>query len=355
MDNETHRREPAEYAPPGQEYASPGREYANPGLEQQPEDPAGNTYTAPQQKKRRRERENLLRTLLLGAATIMIAAVAVANPDLRWQDPGTELIQAKPMPAATPALAAGLTAEPMTEPTPKLSTMPTEESARFDTEQNYFEQNGLTVFDAMPDNVPVTFITISKDDNTVYTLWDTGKLTGFKQTVTDSEHEGYKTVTMQADLNLRYQVDASTENDHYITYGVQLYDFYTGRELPARTTWKDDGYGYSFDLQIGEEIYTIYADATVRWYDSAWMPQEDGTKEKTKRVRFKYVLQVPREYDGLVLCNYPMTANTAANVGKNVIQMEEVDYTERYVLDNLSPDALDKALFVRFGQGSAIS
>lgn len=119
MDKEPHRREPPEYAPPGQEYAPPGREYAKTGLEQQPENPTGNAYTAPRQKKHRRERETLLRTLLLGAATVTIAATAVTTPALQWQDPGAELIQTTPQPTATPAPTAAPTPtpEPTAEPT----------------------------------------------------------------------------------------------------------------------------------------------------------------------------------------------------------------------------------------------
>lgn len=117
MDKEPHRREPPEYAPPGQEYAPPGHEYADPGLEQQPENPTGNAYTAPRQKKHRHERETLLRTLLLGAATVTIAATAVTNPALQWQNPGAELIQTTPQPTATPAPTAAPTPEPTAEPT----------------------------------------------------------------------------------------------------------------------------------------------------------------------------------------------------------------------------------------------
>ena len=80
MDNETHRREPAEYAPPGQEYASPGREYANPGLEQQGEHTRAAHYASPRQEKNRNEREKLLRTMLLGTATVAVAAAVVSVP-----------------------------------------------------------------------------------------------------------------------------------------------------------------------------------------------------------------------------------------------------------------------------------
>ena len=362
MVKEPHRREPPEYAPPGQEYAQPGRECADLGLEQQPEEPTGNHYTAPRQEKHRHEREALLRTLLLGAVTVTVAAAAVTNPGLQWKDTGAEQIQTTPIPSATPTPTAALTPEPTAEPTATPTVEPTatpmEEPEMPDIGQNYFEKNGLTVLDTAPENAPVTFITISQDDNTVYTLWDTGTLTGFKQSVTDSERDGYKTVTLQADLNLNYQADASTENDYYIVYGVQLYDLYTGRKFPTRLTLRDDGYGYSFDLPIGEKTYTIYTDATVRWYRSAWMPQTDGPEKKTSRARLKYVLQVPKEYDGLVFCNNPMTANSADNVNQNgVPNTKEVDYTEQYVLDDLSQEALAKTLFVRFGQekSSAIS
>lgn len=90
MDKELHRREPPEYAPPGQEYAQPGRECADPGLEQQGEYTRANDYASPRQEKNRSEREKLLRTMLLGTATVAIAAVAVGanlQPDegeLRW-------------------------------------------------------------------------------------------------------------------------------------------------------------------------------------------------------------------------------------------------------------------------------
>lgn len=90
MDKEPHRREPPEYAPPGQEYAQPGRECADPGLEQQGKYTRANDYASPRQEKNRSEREKLLRTMLLGTATVAIAAVAVGanlQPDegeLRW-------------------------------------------------------------------------------------------------------------------------------------------------------------------------------------------------------------------------------------------------------------------------------
>lgn len=124
MDNETHRREPAEYAPSGREYAPPGDEYADPGLEQQPEEPTGNGYMTPRQKKHRREREALLRTLLLGAVTVTIAAAAVTNPDLQWQNPGAELIQSTPMPTTTPASTPEPTAEPTATPKPTRTPQP---------------------------------------------------------------------------------------------------------------------------------------------------------------------------------------------------------------------------------------
>lgn len=117
MDKEPHRREPPEYAPPGQEYAQPGRECADPGLEQQPEEPTGNHYTTPRQKKHRHEREALLRTLLLGAVTVTVAAAAVTNPGLQWKDTGAEQIQTTPIPVATPTPTAAPTPEPTAEPT----------------------------------------------------------------------------------------------------------------------------------------------------------------------------------------------------------------------------------------------
>lgn len=117
MDKEPHRREPPEYAPPGQEYAQPGRECANPGWEQQPEEPTGNHYTAPRQEKHRHEREALLRTLLLGAVTVTVAAAAVTNPGLQWKDTGAEQIQTTPIPTATPTPTAAPTPEPTAEPT----------------------------------------------------------------------------------------------------------------------------------------------------------------------------------------------------------------------------------------------
>ena len=117
MDKEPHRREPPEYAPPGQEYAQPGRECADLGLEQQPEEPTGNHYTAPRQEKHRHEREALLRTLLLGAVTVTVAAAAVTNPGLQWKDTGAEQIQTTPIPTAT--------STPTAEPTPELTAEPT--------------------------------------------------------------------------------------------------------------------------------------------------------------------------------------------------------------------------------------
>lgn len=80
MDKEPHRREPPEYAPPGQEYAPPGREYAKTGLEQQGERTQATDYASPRQEKNRGEREKLLRTMLLGTATVAVAAAVVSVP-----------------------------------------------------------------------------------------------------------------------------------------------------------------------------------------------------------------------------------------------------------------------------------
>lgn len=117
MDKEPHRREPPEYAPPGQEYAQPGHECADPGWEQQGERTRATDYASPRQEKHRNEREKLLRTLLLGAVTVTVAAAAVTNPGLQWKDTGAEQIQTTPIPTATPTPTAAPTPEPTAEPT----------------------------------------------------------------------------------------------------------------------------------------------------------------------------------------------------------------------------------------------
>ncbi|WP_294809403.1 hypothetical protein [uncultured Gemmiger sp.] len=92
MDKEPHRREPPEYAPPGQEYAQPGRECADPGLEQQGERTRATDYASPRQEKNRGEREKLLRTMLLSTATVAVATVALATPsepEPAMQEPAT--------------------------------------------------------------------------------------------------------------------------------------------------------------------------------------------------------------------------------------------------------------------------
>lgn len=83
MDKEPHRREPPEYAPPGQEYAQPGRECADPGWEQQGERIRATDYASPRQEKNRSEREKLLRTMLLGTATVAVAATVAGTPTLK--------------------------------------------------------------------------------------------------------------------------------------------------------------------------------------------------------------------------------------------------------------------------------
>lgn len=83
MDKEPHRREPPEYAPPGQEYAQPGHECADPGWEQQGERTRATDYASPRQEKNRSEREKLLRTMLLGTATVAVAAAVAGTPTLK--------------------------------------------------------------------------------------------------------------------------------------------------------------------------------------------------------------------------------------------------------------------------------
>lgn len=155
MDKEPHRREPPEYAPPGQEYAQPGHECADPGWEQQPEEPTGNHYTAPRQEKHRHEREALLRTLLLGAVTVTVAAAAVTNTGLQWKDTGAEQIQTTPIPTAT--------STPTAEPTPEPTAEPTATPAPTRTPQPEWT--------APP---PLNGISINPPDPAVVYLYDTG-------------------------------------------------------------------------------------------------------------------------------------------------------------------------------------
>lgn len=213
MDKEPHRREPPEYAPSGQEYAQPGRECADPGWEQQPEKPTGSHYTAPRQEKHRHEREALLRTLLLGAVTVTVAAAAVTNPGLQWKDTGAEQIQTTPTPAATPTPTAEPTPEPTAEPTatPKPTRTPQPE------------------WTAPP---PLNGISVNPPEPVMVYLYDTGSrepgirwyqlrvLFPFDTVVYDPEYgTGYGTSLVQYDYPVKgHYVDSNFFSDWLSTY-----------------------------------------------------------------------------------------------------------------------------------------
>lgn len=127
---------------------------------------------------------------------------------------------------------------------PEATAAPTETPAP--AVSNYFAEHGVEVLPSLPEKSPkVYYCTWQKDNPDVYAQWDDADIS-FSQTVEPSdEQEGYKKVTLETEVftHLIY-TGPSMQGDWRVAWSNDIYDLYTGRTLPARTTMGTDGFDY---------------------------------------------------------------------------------------------------------------
>ena len=227
------------------------------------------------------------------------------------------------------------------ESVPTSSSQPSESVSTEEITTNYFVENELTVLEEIPEEITVNSL--------VFNLADPQdqrpQASIFKPvcTVEPSEEEGYKNVNLI--LTIVVPADKETE-EAMVASGV--YDLYTGRMLPAKSTVGDEAYAYSATVEVDGVSYDISYNKALYW---SWENYTDGSKVRV--CRQVWGLKVPEDYDGLVYAAIDVVSDPLSALYETEEEAEnkEVDESEYYAMDIAENEGrdLDYTVFFRFG------
>lgn len=206
------------------------------------------------------------------------------------------------------------------------------------TGESYFDANGIPVLDE-PSNFEVHAVAFDMEDNTIQ------RQVSAKGTahavVAGSEKEGYKKVILYVSIACSgFEYNEEGGLDESLSYNNGVYDLYTGRALPTRSTTDDTTYDYTTTVEVDGVSYDLYYNKDVSWH---W-ESPDGVEV----IRFcdqVITFEVPKVYDGLVYCATDKVSYDPSTYS------EEIDESEYYAMDLLNDEsvAADTTVFFRFG------
>lgn len=214
---------------------------------------------------------------------------------------------------------------------------------------NYFEENGIEVQPLPDGQVPMDFVTWLADDPSVYTVWDTGTVNVFSAISTPAEdREGYQKVTLQLQAVMRLKGDASLDGDWRISWQNGVYDLYTGRHFPSKSTQENvvDGFEYETTVTYDGQEYPVYYSKNSNWSYSGWNENPMTHEQENNAIcQQTYTFLVPDGYDGIVYGVFPATTPSEEITGE-----EEIDESETYALEDMEDMEADKVTFFRVNQ-----
>lgn len=155
----------------------------------------------------------------------------------------------------------------------------------------------------------------------------------------DSDEEGYidvKIVT-KGSFTPVFHYDASLGDGpafkiRYSTPGLGLFDIYTGRLFPSKTTYGDEVVDVSADVEWDGVTYTVSYGKEITWDGEwgEWDHDEMGNGDCTYYGSNEVIINIhmPKNYDGLAL--YANISDKNKEVSFEI--EEEVDYSEKYLL-----------------------
>ena len=202
----------------------------------------------------------------------------------------------------------------------------------------YFDANGIPVLDE-PSDLEVHAVAYDMEDSTIQRT--VPAQVSARVVVGDAEKEGYKKVALYVTVtcsDFAYNEEGGLDED--VAYNSGIYDLYTGRALPTRSTAGDAAYDYSDTVEVDGTSYDISYSKNIQWMV---LPLDSG--EVYRRCNQNWVLEVPEAYDGLVYCAVdPLSYDPAS-------YSEEIDESEHYAMDLLNDEsvAADTTVFFRFG------
>ena len=190
-----------------------------------------------------------------------------------------------------------------------------------------------------PSNFEVHAVAFDMEDNTIQ------RQVSAKGTahavVAGSEKEGYKKVILYVSIACSgFEYNEEGGLDESLSYNNGVYDLYTGRALPTRSTTDDTTYDYTTTVEVDGVSYDLYYNKDVSWH---W-ESPDGVEG----IRFcdqVITFEVPKVYDGLVYCATDKVSYDPSTYS------EEIDESEYYAMDLLNDEsvAADTTVFFRFG------
>lgn len=214
---------------------------------------------------------------------------------------------------------------------------------------NYFEENGIEVQPLPDGQVPMDFVTWLADDPSVYTVWDTGTVNVFSAISTPAEdREGYQKVTLQLQAVMRLKEDASLDGEWRVSWKNGVYDLYTGRHFPSKSTQENvvDGFEYETTVTYDGQEYPVYYSKNSNWSYSGWNENPMTHEQENNAIcQQTYTFLVPDGYDGIVYGVFPATTPSEEITGD-----EEINESEIYALDDMEGMETDKVTFFRVNQ-----
>ena len=206
------------------------------------------------------------------------------------------------------------------------------------TGESYFDANGIPVLDE-PSDLEVHAVAYDMEDSTIQRT--VPAQVSARLVVGDAEKEDYKKVALYVTVtcsDFAYNEEGGLDED--VAYNSGIYDLYTGRALPPRSTAGDAAYDYSATVEVDGTSYDISYSKNIQWMV---LPLDSG--EVYRRCNQNWVFEVPEAYDGLVYCAVdPLSYDPAS-------YSEEIDESEHYAMDLLNDEsfAADTTVFFRFG------
>lgn len=204
--------------------------------------------------------------------------------------------------------------------------------------ESYFDANGIPVLDE-PSDLEVHAVAYDMEDSTIQRT--VPAQVSARVVVGDAEKEGYKKVALYVTVtcsDFAYNEEGGLDED--VAYNSGVYDLYTGRALPTRSTTDDTTYDYTTTVEVDGVSYDLYYNKDVSWH---W-ESPDGVEV----IRFcdqVITFEVPKVYDGLVYCATDKVSYDPSTYS------EEIDESEYYAMDLLNDEsvAADTTVFFRFG------
>lgn len=212
--------------------------------------------------------------------------------------------------------------------------------------QSYFEEHGVEVPDA-PVSCTVDGLIYNPDNPEEYqkvidAVWE--------QTdyyTEPAEEDGYQLIHLEVCVNTPAFHDAMKGVSYSANRVVALvYDWYTGRMLPLRSTWGDEAIDFATILEIDGASYDVSYTRDVQWDWEDWVYDEEGNGTKKFWGTTNYVFKVPEGYDGLVFAALPKREYTEIDT-ESVTGVEEAVYA---TLDETDEDYVEGCKYFRINR-----